>query len=283
MKYVRKIFGCLLATSMGCLMADPARAQEKERIVALGGAVTEIVCALGEGDQLVAVDSSSTFPESVRQLPQVGYYRMLSAEGVLALHPDLLLASEEAGPPEAMDQIQRAGVKVTRIPAAHDIAGCESRIRALGKALGHEADAETMWSGISSVLEKLVSETPATPPARVLFVYARGAGTLNIAGEKTSAHEMIRLAGGQNAVSGFEGYRPVTAESVVTAAPDVILVTTSGLESIGGVDGLLNLPGMKDTPAGVQRRVVALDDLYLLGFGPRVAAAVRDLRGLIKL
>ena len=111
----------------------------------------------------------------------------------------------------------------------------------------------------------------------MLFVYARGPSTLLVGGGGTAADAMIRLAGGTNAASGFDGYKPLTAEAAVAAAPQVILVTTSGLESVGGTDGLLDLPGLALTPAGKARRVVAMDDLYLLGFGPRVAGAMAAL------
>jgi iron complex transport system substrate-binding protein len=114
-------------------------------------------------------------------------------------------------------------------------------------------------------------------PPKVLFVFAHGAGTWNVAGVGTAADEMIRLAGGRNAATGYAGYRPLTAEAVVAAQPDVILTGSGGLAGRGGQEGLLKVPGVGSTPAGRDRRVVAMDELYLLGFGPRTAEAVREL------
>jgi iron complex transport system substrate-binding protein len=116
----------------------------------------------------------------------------------------------------------------------------------------------------------------------VLFVYARGAGTLMVSGGGTSAAEMLRLAGATNAVQGFEGFRPLTAEAVVAARPDIVLLPSRGLASLGGVEAVLKLPGMALTPAGRARRVVALDDTLLLGFGPRLADAVEQLIHLLE-
>ncbi|MEL6310689.1 MAG: fasciclin domain-containing protein, partial [Chloroflexota bacterium] len=126
------------------------------------------------------------------------------------------------------------------------------------------AEAQTLLDTVESV-------------PRVMFIYARGAGALSVAGMNTSAGTMIELAGAENAITEFEGFQPLTAEAVVTAAPDVILLMTRGLESVGGVEGLLELPGIAQTPAGENARVVAMDDLYLLGFSTRIGTAVLDL------
>lgn len=248
----------------------------ESRMVCLGGAVTETVWALGAGARVVAVDDSSTYPADAAALPKVGYYRMISAEGVLSVRPDLVLASVDAGPEQALEQIERAGVRVVRIPGTSSVSGCIQRILRVGEALGMAADAAALASSVEAELAAL----PPAPEQRpkVLFVFARGAGTLNIAGHNTAADAIIALSGGINAVDGYEGYRPMTAESVVVAAPEVIVITTSGLESIGGPPGLWALPGLSETPAGRNDRLVAMEDLRLLGFGPRLPGAVKELR-----
>lgn len=262
------------------MVCTAATAGAEERVVTLGGAVTETVWALGAGDRVVAVDDSSSFPAAAAALPHVGYYRMVSAEGLLSQEPDVVLASDEAGPPEALRQVEQAGVRVVRITGSATVTGCLARIRAVGAALARDAEAAKLAADVE---EALAGDGPvtATDTPSVLFVMARGAGTLNIAGEGTAAYEMIRLAGGRNAIGGYRGYRPLTAESVVAAAPDIILTTSSGLAGMGGVDGLLQVAGLASTPAAASRRVVAMDDLLLLGFGPRLPDAVRELRGLL--
>lgn len=267
----------MICAGVCCLAATAGAAG---RVVTLGGAITETVWALGEGARVVAVDDSSAFPDEAASRPHVGYYRMISAEGLLSQTPDLVLASEDAGPPEAMRQLEQTGVRVVRIPGTADATGCLARIRAVGAALDRSAAADQLATRLQRELTDVLSATSAVTP-RVLFVMARGAGTLNVAGEGTAAHEMIRLAGGRNATSGYRGYRPLTAESVVAAAPDVILLTSSGLAGMGGPDGLRQVAGLSSTPAAAGGRIVAMDDLLLLGFGPRLPEAVRELKGLL--
>lgn len=256
----------------------PVMIRDTSRLVAIGGPVTEIVYALGAGVQLVGVDTSSTYPESATRLPQVGYQRTLSAEGVLSLSPNLIVASAEAGPPAALSQLRASGATVLVVPSVYSIDGVRTKIRLIAQALGRDAQGERLLEALANDLAAaLVVPRHEQGKPKVLFIYARGAGTLNVAGLDTSAAAMIDLAGGRNAVTGYAGYKPLTAEAVVAAAPDVILIPARGLESVGGVDGLLKLPGLALTPAGSARRVVAMDDLYLLGFGPRTGQAVREL------
>ncbi|UFP93422.1 heme/hemin ABC transporter substrate-binding protein [Gloeobacter morelensis] len=271
-------FALLALLAMVCA----GRAAEKpsaSRLVALGGSITEIVYALDAGAQLVGVDTSSTYPAAAARLPQVGYQRQVSAEGVLSLKPTLILATEEAGPPAALDQLKAAGVKLVVVPSSeHTPAGVEAKIRAVAKAVGRTERGEALVAGLRKDLAAArgeVAQQRVRP--RVLFLYARGANTLMVAGRDNAAAAMLTLAGATNAVDGYEGYKPLTAEAAVAAAPDVVLVPTAGLASVGGIDGLAQLPGLALTPALKNKRVVAMDDLYLLGFGPRLAQAVRDL------
>jgi iron complex transport system substrate-binding protein len=253
------------------------------RIITLGGPVTEIVFALGLGDHVVAVDSSSYYPEAVTALPQVGYQRRLAAEGVLALDPTLIIGSTEAGPPEAIQQLQDTGVDVLLVEAIDTVEGVKEKIRALAVALDREEEGEALIAKIEADLaeaEAFVSSASAHP--KVLFIYARGAGAVNVAGIETGAHTMIELAGAENAVTDFEGYLPLTAEAAVAAAPDVILIFQTGLESIGGEAGLLEHPGVAQTPAAQNGRIVAMDGLYLLNFGPRMGEAVLELAQRIR-
>jgi iron complex transport system substrate-binding protein len=258
------------------LLALPAQAAE--RIVSTAGAVTETIFALGAQDEVVAVDVSSVYPEAATKLPKVGYARQLSAEGILSMNPTQVIVTEDAGPPEVIDQVEKAGVKVVRLSNKHTPEAAVERILQIGEALGRKAEAEKLAATVKTELAEaaaLVAATSSKPS--VLFIYARGGGTMNVSGTGTSADAIITLAGGKNAVNGYENYKPLTAEGAVAAAPDVILVTSRGLEASGGVEGLLKQPGLALTPAGKAGRVIALDDLYLLGFGPRLGQAVKEL------
>ncbi len=253
------------------------------RIITLGGPVTEIVFALGAGENVVAVDSSSSFPTSVTELPQVGYQRRLSAEGVLALNPSLILATTEAGPAEAIQQLRDSGVAVLLLESEDSEEGVARKVRALAQALAREVEGESLIAQIQSDLDEArayVQESDIRP--RVMFIYARAAGAASVAGSNTGAHVMIDMAGGKNAVTEFEGYRPLTAEAAIAAEPDVILMFIGGLQSLGGNERLLELPGIAQTPAAQSGRIVAMDGLYLLNFGPRMGKAALELAQRIR-
>ena len=251
---------------------------ESERIVTLGGTITEVVFALGAGERVVGVDASSTFPDEANRLPKVAYHRRLSAEGVLSLSPTLIMATTEAGPPEALRQIESAGVRVLVLPHEPTVEGAINTMEGIAAALGARKTGAALIRDLEEDLDRVESSIPRTgAKARVLFLYARGQGTLMVAGRDTGADTMIGLAGGANAVRGYSGYKPLTSEAAVAAAPDVILLMDSGLESIGGAQRLWRLPGLSLTPAGKQSRVASMDGLLLLGFGPRLGQAVLKL------
>lgn len=261
--------------------AKAGAASGELRIIPLGGSVTETVYALGYGDKVIATDVSSTWPAEATKLPQVGYQRTLSAENILALNPTLVIASEEAGPPAAIQQLRHAGVEIVVVPADPSISGIRQKIAGVAEALGAKEKGQALIDSLDRTIAGLDTSAGDSSP-KVMFIYSRGSGSTFISGGNTPADLMIRLAGGRNAVNGYEGFRPVTAEGVVAAAPDIILVPTKGLEAMGGIDGLLKIPGMAETPAGRSRRIVHMDDLYLLGLGPRTGAAALDLAKELK-
>lgn len=247
---------------------------DASRIVTLGGPITEIVYALGLGDRVVGTDGSSLYPAEILDKPRLDYFRQTSAEGVLSLDPTLVLAVEGTGPPGVLEQIEASGVTVVVLPEVADVVAAEARVREVGRLLGRdEASGE-----IVAQMEREIAGVPTVEDRpKALFIYARGAGVLMVSGTGNAADAMMTLAGADNAVTAFEDFQPLTAEAVVTAAPDVIIIPERGLESIGGIDGLLQQPGLAQTPAGKARRVVAVDDALLLGFGPRVGEGVASL------
>jgi len=248
------------------------------RVVSAAGAITETVYALGSQDRLVAVDTSSIYPTEALELPRVGYARQLAAEGILSVHPTLLLVTDDAGPPNVLAQVEKAGVKIVRLTNGHTPDATEQRIRVIGEQLGKATEANALIAIMHAEVNAARSraESAGSRP-KVLFIYARGGGVMNVAGRGTAADSIISLAGGENAVRDYEGYKPLTAEAAAVAAPDFILVTSRGLESSGGIDALLKQPGLSLTPAGKEKHVIAMDDLLLLGFGPRLGQAVKEL------
>lgn len=257
----------------------PKQDSARTRIISLGGSVTEIVYALGDGPRLIGADISSTYPTAATKVSQVGYQRTVAAESILALEPTLVLATEEAGPKSSIEQIRQSGVTVEIIPSSeHSLEGVKKKVLAVGKALGRSEAARKLVDSIDRTMASAKEQAAAsgTTPS-VMFIYTRGPGGAQISGHGTAADAMIALAGGRNAVTGYEGYKPLTSEAVLAADPEVILVPSQALAGMGGIDALLRLPGIGETRAGRARRVVAMDDLYLLGFGPRIGQALSEL------
>jgi iron complex transport system substrate-binding protein len=268
----------LLAAALGAA-ASGARAQPaSRRIVSVGGALTETLFALDAQAELVGVDTTSFYPEAARALPNVGYARALSAEGVLSLRPTLLLATEEAGPPAVLRQLQAARVPLQVLDSDHRFEGMVERCSRVAVLVGRDAAGRVLAERLRSdwqAAQLRVAALRQGPPPRVLFVLSHGMGQVRVAGDDTGAAAVIHYAGARNALAGgFSGYKPLTPEAVIAAAPDVILSTEQGLAAAAGIDGLLRLPGLAQTPAGQARRVLAFDALLLLGFGPRLPQAV---------
>ncbi len=276
-------YAVLVGVTLGnssCARKSDATAQPQggaARIITIGGAITETVFALGAGDRVVAIDTSSFYPDAAQRLPKVGYQRSLTAETVLSFRPDLVIAAAEAGPAATIEQLRSAGVRVELTREAHDARSAANRILAVGKLLGKEAEAAKLAEPVTQVM----APPQAPQPPKVLFLYARGGGVAMVAGHPSPISEMISLAGGVNAVSGFTGYKQLSGEAVIEAAPDVIVLPSRGLEALGGPERLWALPGMASTPAGEAKRVVAMDDLLLLGYGPRLPEAVKTLRAAL--
>jgi iron complex transport system substrate-binding protein len=254
------------------------------RIVCVGGALTEIIWLLGAGRELVGVDTTSLHPAEARALPSVGYARALSAEGVLSLTPNLLLATRDAGPPAVVQQLKAARVAMHVVEIAHSLEGVRAAVRQVAMLVGREAQGERLAAQLAADgaaaerhVAALAGRRASRAAPRVLFVLSHSMAQVRIAGRQTAADAVLTLAGGANAFADVNGYKPLTPEAAVAAAPDIILTTDQGLNAAGGIDGLLKAPGLAATPAGRARRVVSLDALLLLGFGPRLPQAVAQL------
>jgi iron complex transport system substrate-binding protein len=284
MRTLRPLIGRrpLLAAGVGAWTVGAARADQRRRIVSVGGALTETLYALGAQAELVGVDTTSLYPLAAQALPSVGYARTLSAEGLLSLRPTWVVATPDAGPPAVLGQLQAAGVPLTLLDADHRIEGVLARTRRLAELCGRAPAGEAMASQLQQAwaLVQAKASAPAArgvAPPRVLFVLAHGIGALRVSGRGTAADAMIRYAGASNALATVDGYKPLTPEAVIAAAPELLLATDQGLQAAGGIDGLLKSPGLAQTPAGRARRVVSFEALFLLGFGPRLPQAVAAL------
>lgn len=257
------------------LAAFPLLASATERIVSLGGDVTEVVYALDARQQLVAKDSTSTWPAAAQNLPDVGYIRQLNAEGILALRPTLVLASAQAQPSLVLKKVAENKVKVVNVPGGYDFPAIERKIVAIADALGKQSEGETL----RQKLHQQIAQIPSQPiNKRVLFILSHGGMNSMVAGKQTAADGAIRAAGLQNAMQEFDHYRSMSQEGVIASQPDLVVISADGLKGMGGEAGLWKLPGLAQTPAGRHKQVLVIDDMALLGFGPRTPQAVLALR-----
>ena len=267
------------AAGAGGAAALPAPLPAGSRLVAVGAALTDTVCALGARSALVATDDGGRELAEAAELPSVGYARALSTEGLLALAPDALLVGPEAGPPAVLEQVRAAGVRVIVLPLEASEEGACTRLRAVAALLERREQGEQlvdeMRRDLAGLREALARR--GAPGPRVLFLYARSSTSLHAAGHGTPAEVMLQLAGARNALGAVEGYTTLTPEAAVSAAPDAIVVPGRTVEVMGGIEALAAHPGLALTPAVRDGRIVALDDLQLLGFGPHTGRAARQL------
>lgn len=252
--------------------------EDPARIVSIGGAITEILYALGFDDRIGGVDATSLFPAAaLRDKPSVGYMRQLSAEGVLGLNPTLVLAMQGSGPKETMDVLEAAKVPLVLVPEIFSEQGLLDKIRLVGRAMGADARAACLTTAVSGDLKQLRElRARVTKPVRVMFVMSLLNGRALVAGRSTAADEIIKLSGGVNAIDSYDGYKMINDEAIVAARPDVVLSIERSKDSLEAQAVYVHA-AFAMTPVVANRAFIAMDGLYLLGFGPRTAAAARDL------
>ncbi|MEW6640295.1 MAG: ABC transporter substrate-binding protein [Pseudomonadota bacterium] len=250
------------------------------RIVSVGGAVTEILYALGLSDRIVGLDVTSLYPpEALQTKPNVGYMRQLSPEGVLGLNPQLILAIDGAGPKETLAVLKEAKVPVMTVPEAFSEQGILDKIGFVAGQMGVAPRGACLAAAVSADLASMHAlRDKVTDKRRVMFVMSLVNGRAMVAGRHTAADAIIDLAGGANAVADYDGYKPISEEAIVAAKPDVILTMQRGADAVTPEAVFAN-PAFAMTPAARDKSFVAMDGLYLLGFGPRTAAAAHDLAG----
>jgi len=279
----------LQATCMSLLLSGAKveaanhRSSVKKRVVCVGGGLTEIICALGYESHLVGVVTTSRFPPSVRRLPSVGYARHLSLEGVLALAPHDVIVGHDAGPAAVLARLREVGVTVSSAEDGYTIQSLMSRVKQLGRILKCDDKAHLLAEKLWQDWGVLASSAPAVEPSvRVMFILGQAPGQVIVAGSGTGADAMLQYAGLRNAFSDTKGYRPITAESLIAAQPDLLVLTQS--ESVmqegtrSASETIKQIPGLSATPAAHAARWLVFDTMFLLGFGPRMPEAILTLR-----
>jgi len=261
---------------------------DTSRIVTLSGDLTEAVYVLGLGDSIVAVDVTTIHPPEATALPIIGVGRFLTAEGVLKEDPTLVLGDTQTSPPEAIEQIRSAGVPVVIFDVPTSFDELYQKAADIGEALGIADEGKRFAAELEATIQAVVdSAEPLDPAPGVAFVYSRGPDVMLLFGRGMTTQPVIEAAGGRDvgAESGIVGTATVTPEAIVAAAPDVIVITTEGLQALGGIDGLLAIPGFAQTPAGKAQRILDYPEGDFLTFGPRIGESLRafiaDLRAAV--
>lgn len=256
-------------------------ASSDQKIVSVGGSLTEVAYALGKQGNLVAVDTSSVFPEkALKEKPNVGYMRALSAEGILALDPTLILAEEGAGPPETIDLLQEASIPFVTVPSRYDAQGIVNKITMVGQALQAEEQASKLAEKVTNELDLVASKISGLKldeKKKVLFLFSMRGGRLMVSGSNTQASAVIEMAGAENAMASFEGFKPVSNEAVLAANPDVILMMSRAGAPMPKEGKVFSHPALSETKAAKTSSLIVMPGMYLLGFGPRTARAIADL------
>ena len=249
-----------------------------DRIIPLDGTVAEVVFALGLGSQVVATDLSATYPPEADALPEIGYQRALTAESIATYSPTVLLATEIAGPPGVIDDLRKLGFPVVIVPNRSGPEGPPEKIRAVAEALGIPELGDELANKVAADIGKATVTDPSSRP-RVVSLYLRGASTQLVLGRNSATHWIIEAAGGESmaAVLDIDSSESISAEGLMVVAPDVVLVPSAGLDSVGGPNGLMTIGGLSQTPAGKHGAVVHFDDQWLLGNGPRVGSLIEQL------
>lgn len=262
-----------------CLFNSTVNADETaKRIITIGGSLTEIVYQLGAGNNLVASDTTSYFPIEAEKLPKVGYQRALSTEGILSLNPDIVILTDEAGPSTVIAQLKTTDIKLLTLKSGRSINDVIENINVIAEVIDKNDMANELIKKLNKEklkLEKIVSTQKQKH--KVMFILQYGGGVPMVAGRNTAADSIIKLSGVDNVVTEYMGYKPLTPEAAVALAPDIILITEQGLKQLGGKTALMKIPGLALTPAGKNKRIVAMDSLLLLGFGPRTVNAALQL------
>ena len=255
------------------------KALDPSRITVAGGSITEIIYALEQDEKLVAVDITSNFPKQASELPSIGYVRALSAEGVLSLSPSLILGENDMGPAAVMEQLSRVGIDIKIIPEENTADGIIDKVSCVANILDmSDYDKNLVLNDLRNEVNDLHSIVKSNQsPKKVMFILGMESGSPTVGGKGTSADGFIKMTGGINVMNSFEGWKPVSTESIIEASPDFIIISNRGLSSFKTVEKLGQHPTLIFTPASKQNNIIAFDGMAMLGFGPRTISSAKEV------
>lgn len=264
----------LIALVVALMMAHGALAEE--RIVVAGGSLSELIWALDAGDSVVAVDQTTAWPPETKKLPQIGYWKQLSAEGILALRPTTFITWQDAQPQIVFEQLKRQHVNVVTLPRTPaTLEMMYANILTLAEVVSHPQQGAALVADLKARLARIAALNAQQTPVRVMFLLSPGGSTPQVAGVGSVADAILTLTGAKN-VATHPQYRSWSGEAIIAANPDVIVVTTQSMQA-GGKQQLATVAGITHTNAWSTGRIVEIDQSLILGMGPRIVDAVELL------
>ncbi len=273
-KFVKKISLFLLIFSINSLIN---LSSANQRIVIAGGSLTEIVFALGAGDEVVGVDKTSSYPEKVKQLPQIGYWKLLNIEGVLSLKPTLFITLNDVEPDNVIEKVSESKVDVLalqRVPGTIEL--LYENIGKIASKLNKQKEGELLINRIKTNLADIQTKIATHPQKTKVLSLMSMSGTNSVAGKNTTIDALIAIAGGEN-LAKHNSFKSYTAESIIAINPEVIILNKYSIDQLGGLDKIATIPGITETAAFKNNRITIIDDSYLFGIGPRVDEAAKLL------
>jgi iron complex transport system substrate-binding protein len=285
---MRKLFfaAAVISACTGC-----ANFKNKEvdgtkdiRIVCVSKHLTEMVFALGKGHDIVAKDLTSTYPDSAKLLPTVGYHRMLSAEGIISANPDVVIHSNDIGPETLLPQLTKAGVNIKSFGGTPTYDSAKIVLKQLGVFFGAAAKADSIIKNMDAAMEQVMAaqKTLKDTPKVMVIHYGQANNIFFVmSGRKGAADKMIELAGGKPAAYDAKGARQISAEAVAIANPDIIIATDFGFDKMGGAEKFKEVPGVALTNAAKNNRIYRFEEHDMVYFGPRSPENIMKLMKLI--
>jgi iron complex transport system substrate-binding protein len=274
-----------LLAVVACQQARSGDAVDLSRVVCVSKQLNEFMYDIGAQSHLVARDLTSIYPPEITKLPSVGYHRALSAEGITSMHPTLLLTDGNVGPDAVLDQVRKVGIPVLTLPPGESLDSAEQLVTDLGRRFGRSATADSVVARWRSAMDSIFADTTrwsgkARPRVLVMHFGQLGNSYLGVTGQGPTT-QIIRWAGGVNAIDTAGNMKRLTPEIIARSAPDIILATDVGFDRVGSVDAFRKLPGVDLTPAGRDGKIYRIDETEVMYFGPRTPATVRKIAAIL--
>ena len=273
------VYPLRLLVTLLLLISTPAKANvvcetasNTEKVVVAGGSLTEIMYYLGLQQKIVALDVTSSYPKEAKKLPSIGYVRALSTEGVLSLDPTLVIGENDMGPENVVEQIKRTNIDLRIIPETHSAEGIKSKVLCLGAIFDlNDKTKKKVDDELIPLIDDLeeIQKKNKKLKKRILLILSMQGTSPVVAGLGTAGDGFIKMTGASNVITEFEGWKPVSPESLILSNPDYILITSRGMRSFKSIDELVKQPALSLTNAAKNRNVIDINGMAMLGFGPR--------------